>query len=107
MKAHRTVEQPAALRPPAVQRGPLWCSWRRAAAAQARRVRSRGLIGAAEAAAAQDGPLTDEQRRVLDGRDRERARRRAKRRRTATENDDRDDREKLAVAAAVIAHLAD
>ena len=80
---------------------------RRAAAEQARRVRSRQLIGAAEAAAAQDGPLTDEQRRVLDGRDRERARRRAKRRRTATENDDRDDREELAVAAAVIAHLAD
>ena len=80
---------------------------RRAAAAQARRVRSRQLIGAAEAAAAQDGPLTDEQRRVLDGRDRERARRRAKRRRTATENDDCGDREELAVAAAVIAHLAD
>ena len=80
---------------------------RRAAAEQARRLRSRQLIGAAEAAAAQDGPLTDEQRRVLDGRDRERARCRAKRRRTATENDDCGDREELAVAAAVIAHLAD
>ena len=51
---------------------------RRAAAPQAWRVRRRDLTDAAEASTAQDGPLTDEQRRALDGRDCERAKGRAR-----------------------------
>jgi len=47
---------------------------RRAAAEQARRVRLRQAVSAAETAVAQNEPLTDEQQRVLGARDRKRSR---------------------------------
>ena len=78
---------------------------------KARRVRRRELATAAESARAQHAPLTDSQQRALEVRDRELARDRArdytgKRRRIATANDS-EEREELAVAAAMIARLAD
>ena len=96
---------------------------RRAAAPQAWRVRRRELTDAAEAAAAQDGPLADEQWRALDGRDCEQAKGRARggardrtgdratglavARSAAGPVNDSEEREELAVAAAVITRLAD
>ena len=78
---------------------------------KARRVRRRELATAAESARAQHAPLTDNQQRALEVRDRELARDRArdytgKRRRIATANNS-EEREELAVAAATIARLAD
>ena len=74
-------------------------------------MRRRELATAAESARAQHAPLTDNQQRALEVRDRELARDRArdytgKRRRIATANDS-EEREELAVAAATIARLAD
>ena len=88
---------------------------RRAVTQQARRVRQRELATAAETARAQYGPLTGEQQRALEVRDRDRLRgrargsgghRRTKRRRTTTANEN-EEAEELAVAAAAIVRLAD
>ena len=87
---------------------------RRLVAQQARRVRQRELAAAAETTRAQGGPLTYEQQRALDVRERERLRDRArdwsggraKRRRTTTATDENEECDALAVAAAVICTTA-